>query len=235
MNMKFIIIGLGHFGAALGERLTQMGHHVVGVDKLMNKVDAVKEIFTHAVCLDSTDAEAIKMLPLSNSDVVVVCIGENEGENLMTTALLKKLKVKRLISRSVSTLHENVLEAMGIVDIVRPEIETADRWALKLSTANYINLFEVTKEYNVVEIILPEKMIGRSVIEINFNNKYNIVVLTRLKQISELNKLGVRRTIIKAGEIVTAETVFEKNDILVVYGHKNDIKRMIDDNEGDEN
>ncbi|MFV0391193.1 MAG: potassium channel family protein [Paludibacteraceae bacterium] len=231
MQMKFIIIGLGHFGAALGERLTQMGHHVVGVDKLMNKVDAVKETFTHAVCLDSTDPEAIKILPLSNSDVVVVCIGENEGENLMTTALLKKLKVKRLISRSVSTLHENVLEAMGVVDIVRPEIETADRWALKLCTVNYINLFEVTKQYNIVEIVLPEKMIGRSVLEINFNKKYNIIVLTRLKQVSELNKLGVKRTIIKAGEIVTAETVFEKNDILVVYGHKSDIKRMIDDNE----
>ncbi len=30
--MKFIIIGLGHFGASLGERLTSMGHEVIGVD-----------------------------------------------------------------------------------------------------------------------------------------------------------------------------------------------------------
>ena len=125
--MKFIIIGLGHFGASLGERLTSMGHEVIGVDKHMDKVDALKNRLTHVVCLDSTDSVAINNLPLANTDIFIVCIGENEGENLMTTALLKKMQVKRLISRSVSTLHENVLEAMGITEIVRPEIETADR------------------------------------------------------------------------------------------------------------
>lgn len=41
--MKFIIIGLGHFGASLGERLTSMGHEVIGVDKHMDKVDALKQ------------------------------------------------------------------------------------------------------------------------------------------------------------------------------------------------
>ncbi len=228
--MKFIIIGLGHFGASLGEKLTKMGHEVVGADKNMAKVDAMKDKLTHVICLDSTDPIAINNLPLKNSDVVVVCIGENEGENLMTTALLKKMQVKRLISRSVSTLHENVLEAMGITEIVRPEIETAERWALKLSTASYINLFEVTKEHNIVEFIVPQKLIGRTILNINFNKVYNVIVLTKLKQVTELNKLGASRTIIKAGEIVTANTRLEENDILVVYGHRDDIKRMIDEN-----
>ncbi len=229
--MKFIIIGLGHFGAALGEKLANMGHEVIGVDKSMNKVDAMKDKLTHVVCLDSTDSVAINSLPIKNTDIFIVCIGENEGENLMTTALLKKMKVKRLISRSVSTLHENVLEAMGVTEIVRPEIETADRWALKLSNANFINLFEVTKEYNIVELIVPPKMIGRTIININFNKIYNVLVLTKLKQVSEVNKLGVNRTIIKAGEIVTANTRIEENDILVVYGHRDDIKRMLKENE----
>lgn len=34
----------------------------------------------------------------------------------------------------------------------------------------------------------------------------------------------------KAGEIVNAKTVLEEGDILVIYGHKNDIKKMIDHN-----
>lgn len=229
--MKFIIIGLGHFGASLAERLTTMGHEVIGVDKNMSKLDVLKDKLTHVVCLDSTDPVAINNLPIANTDVFIVCIGENEGENLMTTALLKKMQVKRLISRSVSTLHENVLEAMGISEIVRPEIETADRWALKLSNSNFINLFEITKEYNIVEVVVPQKMVGRTVMNINFNKIYNVIVLTKLKQVSEPNKLGVNRTIIKAGEIVTANTRIEENDILVVYGHRDDIKRMLKDNE----
>ena len=229
--MKFIIIGLGHFGASLGERLTSMGHEVIGVDKHMDKVDALKNRLTHVVCLDSTDSVAINNLPLANTDVFIVCIGENEGENLMTTALLKKMQVKRLISRSVSTLHENVLEAMGITEIVRPEIETADRWALKLSNSKYVNLFEITKEFRIVELVVPANMVGRTVMNINFNKIYNVIVLTKLKQVSEVNKLGVNRTIIKAGEIVTANTRIEENDILVVYGHRDDIQRMLKDNE----
>lgn len=183
------------------------------------------------VCLDSTDSVAINNLPLANTDIFIVCIGENEGENLMTTALLKKMQVKRLISRSVSTLHENVLEAMGITEIVRPEIETADRWALKLSNSKYVNLFEITKEFRIVELVVPANMVGRTVMNINFNKIYNVIVLTKLKQVSEVNKLGVNRTIIKAGEIVTANTRIEENDILVVYGHRDDIQRMLKDNE----
>ena len=229
--MKFIIIGLGHFGASLGERLTSMGHEVIGVDKHMDKVDALKNRLTHVVCLDSTDSVAINNLPLANTDIFIVCIGENEGENLMTTALLKKMQVKRLISRSVSTLHENVLEAMGITEIVRPEIETADRWALKLSNSKYVNLFEITKEFRIVELVVPANMVGRTVMNINFNKIYNVIVLTKLKQVSEVNKLGVNRTIIKAGEIVTATTRIEDNDILVVYGHRDDIQSMLKDNE----
>ncbi len=197
----------------------------------MDKVDALKNRLTHVVCLDSTDSVAINNLPLANTDIFIVCIGENEGENLMTTALLKKMQVKRLISRSVSTLHENVLEAMGITEIVRPEIETADRWALKLSNSKYVNLFEITKEFRIVELVVPANMVGRTVMNINFNKIYNVIVLTKLKQVSEVNKLGVNRTIIKAGEIVTANTRIEENDILVVYGHRDDIQRMLKDNE----
>lgn len=229
--MKFIIIGLGHFGASLAERLTNMGHEVIGVDKNMDKVDDLKDKLTHVICLDSTDASAINKLPLANTDIFIVCIGENEGDNLMTTALLKKMKVKRLISRSVSTLQENVLEAMGITEIVRPEIETADRWALKLSNSNFVNQYEITKEYNIVELVVPQKMIGRTIMNINFNKIYNVIVLTKLKQVTEPNKLGVNHTIIKAGEIVTANTRIEENDILVVYGHREDIKRMLKENE----
>ena len=102
---------------------------------------------------------------------------------------------------------------------------------LVFPNANFVNLFEITKEYNIVELVVPAKMIGRTVMNINFNKIYNVIVLTKLKLVSEINKLGVSRTIIKAGEIVTANTRIEENDILVVYGHRDDIKRMLRENE----
>ena len=47
--MKYIIIGLGNFGASLAEKLTEMGNEVIGVDVSMSKVEAIKDRITHAV------------------------------------------------------------------------------------------------------------------------------------------------------------------------------------------
>ena len=50
--MKFTIIGLGNFGFALAEKLAQLGHEVIGVDKNIEKVEEIKDKITHAICLD---------------------------------------------------------------------------------------------------------------------------------------------------------------------------------------
>lgn len=88
--MKYIIIGLGNFGSSLAVKLTQMGHEVVGVDSQMSKVEALKEKITHTICLDTTDELAVGHLPLLEADIVMVCIGEDEGSNLLTTALMNR-------------------------------------------------------------------------------------------------------------------------------------------------
>ena len=37
--MTYIVIGLGNFGVSLAERLTRMGHDVIGVDSDINLVE----------------------------------------------------------------------------------------------------------------------------------------------------------------------------------------------------
>ncbi|MEM4250192.1 MAG: TrkA family potassium uptake protein, partial [Candidatus Nitrosotenuis sp.] len=125
--MKFIVIGLGNFGSSLASRLTSMGHEVIGVDSDMRKVESSKDKITHVIKLDSTDTTAINTLPLREIDVAIIAIGEDFGASIMTTALLKQNNVKRLISRALSPLHEKVLEAIGVSEIIHPEQESADR------------------------------------------------------------------------------------------------------------
>ena len=106
--MKYIIFGLGNFGSSLGQKLTEAGNEVIGVDNNMDKVDALKESISHTICMDSTDQFTVSGLPLKDADVVIVAIGENQGANVMTTAVLKNLKVKRIISKNNTPLHETV-------------------------------------------------------------------------------------------------------------------------------
>lgn len=225
--MKFIIVGLGNFGASLAEKLTQQGNEVIGIDSSMSKVTAFKEKISHTICMDATDEQTVMDLPLKNTDIVIVCIGENQGTNVMATALFKNLDVKRLISRSINALHENVLRAIGVDEIVRPEEETAERWAKKLCLKGVIDSFELNKNFSVVEVIVPDVFIGKTIEEIGFRKNYNIVILTIMKTTEKSSFLGKSKVVTNVQGIPQPETVLEKGEVLVMYGANKDLQKFV--------
>src|SRR5690606_42106370 len=109
--MKYIVVGLGSFGASLAQKLTAFGNEVIGIDKSMAKVDLFNEKISHTICMDSTDESTVSGLPLNDTDMVIRTIGEDRGANVMTTGLHKNLEVKRLMSRAMHDLHQTVLNA----------------------------------------------------------------------------------------------------------------------------
>lgn len=225
--MKYIVFGLGNFGAALSVKLQQLGNEVVGADKSMEKVEAMKDLITHAICLDSTDADAVGILPLHDADAVVVAIGEDVGASIMTTALMKQMKVKRLIGRAISPLQETVLEAMGVEEIIHPEEEAADRLSKKLNMRGVVDSFFLDNNYNIVEAIVPKRYEGSTIGTINLRLKYNITVLTLLKSREQKNAIGISRKITSTVGVATADTKLEQGDIMVLFGHIKDITRLL--------
>lgn len=225
--MKFIIIGLGNFGSSLAEKLTAMGHEIFGVDSDIDKVEAMKGKLTYAMCLNSSDQQAISNLPVKESDVAIVCIGEDEGANLMTTALMKKMNVKRLISRAVNPLHETILDAMGITEIVHPEQETAERWANKLDFPGIIDSFELSREYSLVEGVIPKHYAGKKLGEIKFRRNHNILLLSVMKPQIETNIIGEKRKVNVPQGVASSETVLQEGDIVVFFGKLKDIHSVL--------
>ena len=225
--MNYIIVGLGNFGASLAQKLTSAGNEVIGVDSDMLKVEANKEKITHAIGMDATDESAIMGLPLDETDVVIVSIGEDEGANLMCTALLKNYGVKRLISRSINSLHEKILQAIGVDEIVHPEEETAERWAKKLTLSNVEDSFELSKNKSIIEVKVPQEFIGKSLEELALRKKYNILVLTTIKKVQVNSKLGKPVTEKVVQDVATPDLVLEENDILVIFGNNTDIRNFL--------
>ena len=125
--MKYLIIGLGHYGATLAMELTAMGHEVVGADGNGLHVDSVKDRMAASFVLDATDEMALSVLPLKSVDAVIVAIGDNFGASVRIVSLLKKLKVKRIYARAVDEVHKGVLEAFSIDRILTPEPNFPDR------------------------------------------------------------------------------------------------------------
>jgi trk system potassium uptake protein TrkA len=225
--MKYIIIGLGNFGSSLAQKLTRMGHEVIGVDNKMSKVEALKEKITHTICLDTTDEQAVGHLPLQECDIVMVCIGEDEGANILTTALMKQSKVKRLISRAVSPLHETILEAMHVDEIVHPEEETAERWAKKLNIRGVVDSFELPGEFSIVEATVPDHLAGMTLEEAELNKRYNVVVLTTIEIDKVANGIGVAKKIPRVIGVASSQTVLKEGAIMVIFGRTADIQRLL--------
>lgn len=119
--MKYIIVGLGNFGASLSQKLTARGNEVIGIDSRMEKVDLYKEKISHTIQMDATDEFTVSGLPLADTDVVIIAIGEDQGANIMTTAIFKNMQVKRLISRAINPLHEKYWKQLASMKLFTPK------------------------------------------------------------------------------------------------------------------
>lgn len=222
--MKYIIIGLGSFGASLAQKLTEKGNEVIGIDKNMTKIDTYKEKMSHTICMDATDEFTVSGLPIKETDVFIVAIGKDQGANVMTTVLLKSLKVKRLISRAINPLHEKVLKALEVNEIVHPEEETAERWAKKLCLTNVIDSFELNENYSIIEAVVPDNYVGKTIQEVSFRKQFNLLVLTIIKKIEVKSILGKKTTETKIHGVASSKDKLELNDILVLYGLNKDLE-----------
>ena len=224
--MKYIVLGLGNFGKALAVRLTELGHEVIGVDNNMQKVNKLKEKITHTVCMDCTVREAISSLPLKDADAVIVAIGEDEASSLLATALLKQLKIKRIIGRVVSDLQKTVMEAMEIDDYILPEEESAERLAVRLANSAIIDSFKVSERFSIIEVVAPARFEGVTIEEANITNEYQVIVLATLT-LSRTSESGITKTYRNARGIATPETIIQPKDVLVLFGEMANINRML--------
>lgn len=225
--MKIIVIGLGNFGSAVAVKLADLGHEVIGVDSIEQRVENIKDRITYAITVDCTDSTVIKTLPLHEADIVLVAIGEDIGASILITALLKKYNVKRIVSRAISPIHRTIIEAIGVMEILNPEEDSADRFVTKVNIKNVIDSLNISDEYSVMEILVPHQYIGLTVAEVDLRKNYSINILTIKKDIQR-NILTKNYYETKILGVVPHNYVFEANDILVVFGHNDDIKKWIE-------
>ncbi|EFK58514.1 potassium channel family protein [Sphingobacterium spiritivorum] len=224
--MKYIVLGLGHFGKSLAIHLTELGHEVIGADKNLTIVEQLKDRVTHTVCMDTTDRDSVSALPLRDSHAVIVAIGEDEGASMLTTALLKQLHVKRIIGRVVSDLQKTVMEAMEIDEYIMPEEEAAERLAMRLDNIDIVDSFKISDKYSIVETKVPAKYIGMTLEQANLTNSYGVIVLTTVNQRDVLEK-GKNVKIKEATGIAKSDTMLREEDLLVLFGELSNIKKLI--------
>ena len=224
--MKYIIIGLGNYGSVLAERLTSMGHEVIGVDSNSHRVEELKSRITSTICMDINEVHMLKVLPLKDADAVVVAIGENVGSSILVSAELKQLKVNKLIGRAISNLHTTVLEAIGVDEVVTPEKDSAEDFALRLDVKGLQDSFPVGENYRVVSMVVPPVIVGQAVGELLLGDKFNLKLVTIVRKEHVTNVLGSKSVVEKVIHPIGLGTIIEKDDILYLFGESKNIQNF---------
>lgn len=227
--MKFIVFGLGNYGASLSSRLVMLGHEVIGVDKKMELVEKWNHQITHAVAMDATNPEGVKSLPLKDVDAVVNAIGEDEGVNIMLSALLRQNGVERIICRVTSPLQQTVLEAMNITEFVYPEGDSAERLAYRLDLKGVTDSFKISDKYKLVEIEVPVRYVNSRIGDIEFVGKYQIQPITIIRTMQSRNLLGTVHKTRHVHGVLTPDTVLQAGDHLLLFGPVENLEDFIED------
>lgn len=213
VKKQFAVIGLGRFGGSVCKTLSEMGHEVLVIDTDENKVSQFANLVTQAVQLDSTEEAGLREIGIRNFDHVIVAIGDNIQASILTTLILKDMEVPYITVKAQNDYHEKVLSKIGATKVIHPERDMGIRIAHNLISENVLEFIELSPDYSLVEIIASEKMVGKSLLELNIRAKYGCNIMA-IKTGDDLN-ISPR-----------AEDVIQRRDLLVVIGSNKDISRF---------
>ncbi|OEF99340.1 potassium uptake system protein [Vulcanibacillus modesticaldus] len=213
MSKQFAVIGLGRFGSSIAKALYDLDHEVMAIDVDEEKIQENLNNVTHAVQADSTDEVALKSLGIRNFDVVVVAIGQDIQASILTTLILKEMGVETIVVKAQNQLHAKVLYKIGASKVVFPERDMGIRVAHLLVTPNILDYIELSDEYSIVEIISSEKMAEKTLLELNIRARFGCSIMA-LKNNDYINVAP------------SANDKIHEGDIMVVIGHKNDLRRF---------
>jgi trk system potassium uptake protein TrkA len=225
--MKYVVIGLGLYGSKCAEVLTSMGNEVLGIDNDPEKLEEFKESFTSVIKMDTTSLNAVRSLPLDDVDAVIVAIGEDVGASILTLAILKNLKVKRIIGRAINETHHNILKQIGIDEVVLPLEDSAAHLASVLQLRGVLSFTEISNDYAIAETRVPDSFVGHLPDTIDLEERFRIKVVA----IKHAPEMGILGSIYKRDFITDLfyndNTPFVASDILVLAGKVSDIKRFV--------
>jgi len=210
---QFLVLGLGRFGTSVARTLCELGHEVLAVDADEALVNDVAPYVTQALQLDATDETALSELDVRNFDAAIVSIGQNTRDSILICVLLKELGAPYVIAKANDDLHAKVLKKIGADRVVFPERDMGARLARSILTPNMLDLMNLSDDYQIAEIRLPDSWAGHSIIDVNVRRRYG------------LNILAIHRN----GRFLASpapDLPFEAEDTLLVLGTKNDIERL---------
>ncbi|MBR7182138.1 MAG: TrkA family potassium uptake protein [Clostridia bacterium] len=209
---SILLIGLGRFGRHMAQKLNELGHEVMAVDHDENRVEAALPFVTNAQIGDTTNEKFLRSLGVEKYDVCIVCIGNDFQSSLETTAFLKELGAKKVVSRASRDVQAKFLLRNGADEIVYPEKQLATWTAIRYSSDSIFDYIDLGGDAAIFELAVPAAWAEKSIGELNIRRKYNI------------NLLAVKKDGVVDPDI-SSTTVLHADQTMLLLGRESEIRK----------
>ncbi len=203
-TIEFGIIGLGRFGFSLASTLAEAKREVLVLDSSENKINAL--------VVNELTKSALEEAGIQNCETVVICIGEKVDVSILATLHVISMGVPRVIAKALTPEQGKILEKIG-AEVIYPERDMALRLANRLLSSRVMDYITLNDDITISELRLTGKLAGQSVLQASLRKKFklNIIALQHDERTTT---------------DITPELQLHENDILVVVGKKEHIRKF---------
>lgn len=210
---SILVIGAGKFGHHIAEYLCNMGNDVMLVDKNAALIEEYADNVTTAEIGDFTVKANLAALEVQDYDHIFVCIGDFQ-DSLVITSYLKELGASCIIGKASSLIHEKFLLQSGATEVIYPERESAYRMAVEYTNSGVFDYFQLNEKTGIFEISVPDRWVGKSLLDANVRKKHNITVIA-YKNGDDIVPIN------------SPDYIFTKENHIIVMGDKSDINKIV--------
>jgi trk system potassium uptake protein len=212
---RFVVVGLGNFGASAAEALHAAGHDVSALDVDERKVDRIAPLVTQAAMGDGTEVRILERLGARDADAAVVSTGHDITASVLTTLALRDCGVREIYTKVISQNHARVMEKLGVTESIFPERESAQRLARRIVSRVILNYVPLGPRFGAQELAVPSSWIGRSLRDLDLTREYRVAVIAVHDFLTD-----------ELQAIPDPEAPLKDSDTLLVAGHEDDLARV---------
>ncbi|MDD3524954.1 MAG: TrkA family potassium uptake protein [Candidatus Cloacimonetes bacterium] len=226
---RYAVIGLGRFGMTVANILSESGMDVIAIDKSKDLVDDISGRVTSAICMDSTDEASLRSQNLNEADAVIIGIGSNIQESILTAAILRKIGVGIIYAKVENQLHGRILELIGVQNILLPEEIVGTQLAKTLISRNVREYISLSSGHVVMEMVAPREFVGRDLQELALPSTRGVNIIAI--KFSSLSVTEDGRNVVeqKMNDMPGANDTINEGDILIMMGPKGNVDKLIYD------
>ena len=177
MKKSVLIIGIGRLGSHLAEKMQDLGHDVMVLDRNEDSIKKIASHFADARIADYTSEDVLHTLDIPSFDLCFVTVGDDFESSMVTVLTLKKLGAKYVAARARDEVQCELLKKIGADEIIYADGEVADKLAIRHNGNNIFDYVALAGGYAIFEVPIVKEWNGKTIAEIDVRKKYKINII----------------------------------------------------------